>query len=87
MMNDPKWLRAPSLLAALSGSRLRRGRGHCQGKLRKLLGHGVRGIASPREGRPTTLAEHIEAWSNWCAGRSLRIQRRIVEFVFAASYV
>ena len=49
MMNDPKWLRAPTLLAALSGA------GHsvavitAKDKLRRLLGHGMRGICFSSE--------------------------------------
>jgi phosphonoacetate hydrolase len=49
MMNDPKWLRAPSLLAALADA------GHsvavvtAKDKLRRLLGHGMRGICFSSE--------------------------------------
>ena len=48
-MNDPKWLRAPTLLAALAGA------GHAvavitaKDKLRRLLGHGMRGICFSSE--------------------------------------
>ncbi len=49
MMNDPKWLRAPTILAALAD----RGK-HCavitaKDKLRRLLGHGMRGICFSSE--------------------------------------
>lgn len=49
MMNDPKWLRAPSLLAALADA------GHsvavvtAKDKLRRLLGHGMQGICFSSE--------------------------------------
>ena len=49
MMNDPKWLRAPTLLAALASA------GRCvavvtaKDKLRKLLGHGMKGICFSAE--------------------------------------
>ncbi len=49
MMNDPKWLRAPSLLAALADA------GHsvavvtAKDKLRRLLGHGMKGICFSSE--------------------------------------
>ncbi|AMO23156.1 phosphonoacetate hydrolase [Ramlibacter solisilvae] len=43
MMNDPKWLRAPSVLAALSEAGRRVAVVTAKDKLRRLLGHGVRG--------------------------------------------
>jgi phosphonoacetate hydrolase len=49
MMNDPKWLRAPTILAALAAA------GHsvavvtAKDKLRKLLGHGMKGICFSSE--------------------------------------
>jgi phosphonoacetate hydrolase len=49
MMNDPKWLRAPTILAALSDA------GHAcavvtaKDKLRRLLGHGMQGICFSSE--------------------------------------
>jgi phosphonoacetate hydrolase len=59
MMNDPKWLRAPSLLAALADA------GHsvavvtAKDKLRRLLGHGMRGICfSSEKADEATLEEH-----------------------------
>ncbi|MEJ5989410.1 phosphonoacetate hydrolase [Ramlibacter sp. PS3R-8] len=59
MMNDPKWLRAPSLLAALADA------GHsvavvtAKDKLRRLLGHGMRGICfSSEKADQATQAEH-----------------------------
>jgi phosphonoacetate hydrolase len=44
MMNDPKWLRAPTLLAALADSRRSVAVITAKDKLRKLLGHGMKGI-------------------------------------------
>ncbi len=59
MMNDPKWLRAPSLLAALAD------RGHtvavvtAKDKLRRLLGHGMKGICfSSEHADQVTQEEH-----------------------------
>src|SRR6266481_6512600 len=59
MMNDPKWLRAPSLLAALAGAGCSVAVITAKDKLRRLLGHGVRGICfSSEKADQTTLAEH-----------------------------
>ena len=59
MMNDPKWLRAPSLLAALADA------GHsvavvtAKDKLRRLLGHGMQGICfSSEKADQVTQLEH-----------------------------
>jgi phosphonoacetate hydrolase len=87
MMNDPKWLRAPSLLAALSDAGCGIAVVTAKDKLRKLLGHGVHGICfSSEKADQTTQAEHgIEG--------VLELVRRPVpdvysaelsEFVFAA---
>jgi phosphonoacetate hydrolase len=43
MMNDPKWLRAPTLFAALSAAGQRCAVITAKDKLRKLLGHGMAG--------------------------------------------
>ncbi|RYY81313.1 MAG: phosphonoacetate hydrolase, partial [Comamonadaceae bacterium] len=88
MMNDPKWLRAPTLLAALADA------GHsvavvtAKDKLRRLLGHGMTGgicFSSEKAGE-ATLAENgiddvpalvgLEVPDVYSAGLS--------EFVFAA---
>jgi len=42
MMNDPKWLRAPTILAALAGAGKRCAVVTAKDKLRRLLGHGMR---------------------------------------------
>ena len=59
MMNDPKWLRAPTILAALSDA----GKSVCvitaKDKLRKLLGHKMKGICfSSEKSDKVTMAEN-----------------------------
>jgi phosphonoacetate hydrolase len=49
MMNDPKWLRAPTLLAALAQAGCKVAVITAKDKLRKLLGHGLRGICLSAE--------------------------------------
>jgi phosphonoacetate hydrolase len=49
MMNDPKWLRAPTLLAALADADRRVAVVTAKDKLRKLLGHRMRGICFSSE--------------------------------------
>jgi phosphonoacetate hydrolase len=49
MMNDPKWLRAPTLLAALADGGKRVAVVTAKDKLRKLLGHGMKGICFSSE--------------------------------------
>jgi phosphonoacetate hydrolase len=63
MMNDPKWLRAPTLLAALAEAGRKVAVVTAKDKLRKLLGHRLRGVCfSAEKADETTLAEHgIEA--------------------------
>ena len=59
MMNDPKWLRAPSLLAALADAGCAVAVVTAKDKLRKLLGHGVRGVCfSSEKADQATVAEH-----------------------------
>ena len=59
MMNDPKWLRAPTLLAALAQAGCKVAVVTAKDKLRKLLGHGMRGICfSAETADRATLAEH-----------------------------
>ena len=59
MMNDPKWLRAPTLLAALADSGKRVAVVTAKDKLRKLLGHGMKGICfSAEKADEATLAEN-----------------------------
>jgi len=49
MMNDPKWLRAPTILAALSTAGQFVAVVTAKDKLRKLLGHGMQGICFSAE--------------------------------------
>ena len=59
MMNDPKWLRAPSLLAALADAGYPVAVVTAKDKLRRLLGHGMRGICfSSEKADQATQEEH-----------------------------
>jgi phosphonoacetate hydrolase len=59
MMNDPKWLRAPTLLARLADAGQSVAVVTAKDKLRKLLGHGMRGICfSSEKADQTTVAEN-----------------------------
>jgi phosphonoacetate hydrolase len=59
MMNDPAWLRAPTLLAALAGAGKRLAVVTAKDKLRRLLGHGMTGICfSSEKADQCTLDEH-----------------------------
>ena len=59
MMNDPKWLRAPTILAALSGAGRACAVVTAKDKLRRLLGHGMQGICfSSEKADAATLAEN-----------------------------
>jgi phosphonoacetate hydrolase len=59
MMNDPKWLRAPTLLAALAAAGCKVAVVTAKDKLRKLLGHELRGICfSAEKADQATLEEH-----------------------------
>ena len=49
MMNDPKWLRAPTILSALSGAGKTCAVITAKDKLRRLLGHGMTGICFSSE--------------------------------------
>jgi phosphonoacetate hydrolase len=59
MMNDPKWLRAPTLLAAVAEAGCKVAVVTAKDKLRKLLGHQLRGICfSAEKADQATLEEH-----------------------------
>ena len=59
MMNDPKWLRAPSILASLAEAGQKVAVITAKDKLRQLLGHGMKGICfSAEKADKTNLAEH-----------------------------
>ncbi len=49
MMNDPKWLRAPTILAAMAAAGQRCAVVTAKDKLRRLLGHGMAGICFSAE--------------------------------------
>jgi phosphonoacetate hydrolase len=59
MMNDPKWLRAPTLLAALAEAGCKVAVITAKDKLRRLLGHRLRGICfSAEQADAVTPGEH-----------------------------
>jgi phosphonoacetate hydrolase len=59
MMNDPKWLRAPTILAALADAGQKVAVVTAKDKLRQLLGHQMKGICfSAEKADHATLAEH-----------------------------
>jgi phosphonoacetate hydrolase len=59
MMNDPKWLRAPTLLAALAEAGCQVAVVTAKDKLRKLLGHQLRGMCfSAEKADQASRAEH-----------------------------
>jgi phosphonoacetate hydrolase len=59
MMNDPKWLRAPTLLAALAAAGALVAVVTAKDKLRRLLGHGMSGICfSSEKADQATVAEN-----------------------------
>jgi phosphonoacetate hydrolase len=59
MMNDPKWLRAPTLLAALADAGKACAVVTAKDKLRRLLGHGMTGICfSSEKADQVTLADN-----------------------------
>ncbi len=87
MMNDPKWLRAPTLLAALADA------GHtvavitAKDKLRRLLGHGMEGICfSAEKSDEATLSENgIEDVPGFVGMKVPSVySAELSEFVFAA---
>jgi phosphonoacetate hydrolase len=87
MMNDPKWLRAPTILATLAEAGASVAVITAKDKLRKLLGKGMRGICfSSEKADATTLAEHgIESVME-LVGKPLPsvYSADLSEFVFAA---
>jgi phosphonoacetate hydrolase len=87
MMNDPKWLRAPTLLAALADA------GHtvavitAKDKLRRLLGHGMEGVCfSAEKSDEATLSENgIEDVPRFVGMKVPSVySAELSEFVFAA---
>ena len=87
MMNDPKWLRAPSLLAALADAGCAVAVVTAKDKLRRLLGHQMRGVCfSAEKADQTTLAEHGIEGVIELVGRPVPdvYSAGLSEFVFAA---
>jgi phosphonoacetate hydrolase len=87
MMNDPKYLRAGTLLAAFSTAGARVAVVTAKDKLRRMLGHGMTGICfSSEKANETTEAEHGIADAMALVGRPLPAvySADLSEFVFAA---
>jgi phosphonoacetate hydrolase len=87
MMNDPKYLRAETILAALAATGARVAVVTAKDKLRRLLGHGLRGICfSSEKADETTVAEHGIADAVAVVVRRLPsvYSAELSEFVFAA---
>ena len=87
MMNDPKYLRAPTLLAALSGAGAKMAVVTAKDKLRRMLGHGMTGVCfSSEKANETTVAEHGIADALGLVGLPLPsvYSAALSEFVFAA---
>ena len=87
MMNDPKWLRAPTILAALSNAGQSVAVITAKDKLRKLLGHGMKGICFSAE-KADEATEDENGISEVVARVGLAVpsvySAELSEFVFAA---
>ena len=87
MMNDPKWLRAPTLLAALADTGLSVAVVTAKDKLRALLGHKMKGICfSAEKADQATLGENGISDVLALVGKPLPsvYSADLSEFVFAA---
>jgi phosphonoacetate hydrolase len=87
MMNDPKYLRAETILARMAAAGVRVAVVTAKDKLRRLLGHGMQGVCfSSEKANETTLAEHGIADALTFVGRPLPsvYSAELSEFVFAA---
>jgi phosphonoacetate hydrolase len=87
MMNDPKYLRCDTILAAFSGAGAKVVAVTAKDKLRRLLGHGLRGICfSAEKADETTEDEHGLVDALGVVGRPLPsvYSAELSEFVFAA---
>ena len=87
MMNDPKWLRAPTLLAELAQAGCKVAVITAKDKLRTLLGHRLKGICfSAEKADKATEAEHGIADVLSLVGKPLPTvySANLSEFVFAA---
>lgn len=87
MMNDPKYLRAPTILASFAAAGCKVTAITAKDKLRRLLGHELDGICfSAEKADQTTVAEHgIDDAARWL-GREVPsvYSADLSEFVFAA---
>jgi phosphonoacetate hydrolase len=87
MMNDPKYLRSDTILAAFSRAGASLAVVTAKDKLRRLLGHGMRGVCfSSEQADRTTVEEHGVADALGLVGRPLPsvYSAALSEFVFAA---
>jgi len=87
MMNDPKYLRADTILAAFAAAGLRVAVVTAKDKLRRLLGHGLQGICfSAEKADEVTESEHGIANVLGLVGRPVPsvYSADLSEFVFAA---
>lgn len=87
MMNDPQYLRAPTLLAEFAGAGARVAVVTAKDKLRKLLGHHLEGICfSAEKSEEATLAENGITDVNAFVGMGVPsvYSAALSEFVFAA---
>ncbi len=87
MMNDPKWLRAPTILAALADAGCAVAAITAKDKLRRLLGHGLKGVCfSSEKADQVTQQEHgISEVLSWVGLPVPNIySAALSEFVFAA---
>jgi phosphonoacetate hydrolase len=87
MMNDPKYLRCDTILAAFAGAGARVAAVTAKDKLRRLLGHGLAGICfSAEQADRTTEAEHGLDDALALVGRPLPsvYSAELSEFVLAA---
>lgn len=87
MMNDPKWLRAPTVLAALADAGKSVAVITAKDKLRRLLGHGMKGICfSSEKSDEATVAENGVDRVPELVGMAVPgvYSAELSEFVFAA---
>lgn len=87
MMNDPKWLRAPTLLAALADAGQSVAVITAKDKLRRLLGHGMKGICfSSEKSNEVSVADNGIADVLGLVGKPVPsvYSADLSEFVFAA---
>jgi len=87
MMNDPKWLRAPTILAALAEAGHSVGVVTAKDKLRRLLGHGMNGVCFSSE-KADQVTKDVNGIENVVALVKMAVpdvySAELSEFVFAA---